>query len=321
VSFIEFVEVSITQRNKMDNNANTHQSIMEQDGFTIHKSKSKTQHHINKKNTAPTTRERTTFKYKTTSTAVNDETRFNSLIDKFHSKVSDYVNQLQDHSFLTEIQKYISTLHSSNIHFVCYGIGDILNSSIAQLQFACYLLVKQYLEESYTIETCLMYDPVVTMNYSSEECDQIIQMLQSKYNIVWPLENNECKHVCETDTLFFMPHGSRQMYYNVIYANLKQLNKLCIIGNSFSSYSLRSPSILFDQFNHEHSLASTLRVKKRNDSFQQLLFQSFNDTSVHSSDRDTSDLELSEQVLDDVELIRKDKTKDNNNNNTIENKD
>jgi flagellar biosynthesis protein FliQ len=56
------------------------------------------------------------------------------------------------------------------------------------------------------------------------------------------LSIQQCKRSVEEKTLFFMPHCGKAMYNNLLWANwsVDKLEKMAVIGNSFSSYHEKS---------------------------------------------------------------------------------
>mmetsp|Transcript_925 Transcript_925/g.1689 ORF Transcript_925/g.1689 Transcript_925/m.1689 type:complete len:248 (-) Transcript_925:48-791(-) len=127
------------------------------------------------------------------------------------------------------------------VEIVCYGIGKVGSSPIAQYQLALLLLLVDSISSSLSakgakIETGTIvirfYDPVL----SKMETD----VLTSLGLVVIPT-NEQCKRKVERPTLFYMPHCARAMYNNVVWANWgSSLASVAILGNSFSTYGDKS---------------------------------------------------------------------------------
>ena len=183
---------------------------------------------------------------------------------------------------------------------ITYGIGHIATCPIARFQFALLLLMKKWLNLP-----CLLYDPVLV----SKEIDIV------KHFDISVLEvNEECKRSVDRRTLFYMPHCGKPMYNNLLWANWgKSLENLCIIGNSFSTYSIRTPSRLLKEtvrymaditpYTCQHDVPNSFHHK-----------DVFNDISIHTFRKDILEAapesmwkDCSEPVSneEDVEIIRK----------------
>mmetsp|Transcript_9931 Transcript_9931/g.14920 ORF Transcript_9931/g.14920 Transcript_9931/m.14920 type:complete len:342 (+) Transcript_9931:1-1026(+) len=122
-----------------------------------------------------------------------------------------------------------------SIEVICYGLGSISDSPNAQYQLALILLVSESLKKSIenlgTINVYL-YDPVLTLM----DKDVLIEIGLKTLSI-----NEQCKRKVEIPTLFYMPHCSRGMYNNVVWANWgHRLSGICLLGNSFSNYMEKS---------------------------------------------------------------------------------
>jgi hypothetical protein len=175
-----------------------------------------------------------------------------------------------------------NNLENQELDVVCYGIGDLIDSHIAQSQFACLSLIVESLNVRKPVK---IYDPVMNLNHSAEVLNRFGHVLNSRYNgnFVWFEENDECCHPAHVLTLFYMPHCSLQMYLNVLRTNVEHnLSRTMIIGNSFQSYVERRDHNAIKtliQYTLEHNFDNDVRNEKK--SRQNPLYESFNDTSLH----------------------------------------
>jgi hypothetical protein len=158
----------------------------------------------------------------------------------------------------------------------------LIDSHIAQTQFACLLLLIETLNIQKDVK---LYDPIMKLNHSAKVLNQFSEFLQSLYRgrLIWLEHNEECRHKIDCQTLFYMPHCSLQMYVNVLRANVNNLHNVIIMGNSFQSY--------IDRHNHEalrvllpymkeQNFDNDLRIDQKN--FKNNLYECFNDISIHA---------------------------------------
>jgi hypothetical protein len=172
------------------------------------------------------------------------------------------------------------TKSDEKIDIVCYGIGDLLDSQLAQTQFACLSLIVQTFDIRNPVK---LYDPVMVVNHTPNVLEQFNKTLQDKFDskFTWFDQNDECRHIATSKTVFFMPHCSLQMYLNVLRTNIHDLSKVIIIGNSFNSYTIRSNHKAINALiphMTEYNFDKDLRNGKTKNN---PLYESFNDTSIH----------------------------------------
>jgi hypothetical protein len=139
---------------------------------------------------------------------------------------------------------------------VCYGIGDISSDSRVQDQFILLILLKEDLK----ISNVSIFDPV--LEFVVEEIKETLEF----YKITLIDQNEECKRLVSTKTLFYMPHCEQWMYFNVLLTNKCQLKDFLIIGNPLSFFENNEKIIL------PKCVEEKLLVDRRN--------FSFNDTSI-----------------------------------------
>jgi hypothetical protein len=176
---------------------------------------------------------------------------------------------------VTQMQQTVDSMQSSTVaqhamammqrleapqEIVCYGIGDIINSNTARLQLALALSLASGLGLDRSAVS--FFDPVLTQGGDRVLTDLGITVTQ---------ENENCRRRVPDggNSLFFMPHCDREMYNNVIGANIvgagnpgdagvqadasaaeepaagddggsTAFTQLSILGNSFNAYEERS---------------------------------------------------------------------------------
>lgn len=74
----------------------------------------------------------------------------------------------------------------------------------------------------------LVFDPVHNVRHAV--------FLRKEYHIETIERNEQCKRKVEEKTLFYMPKCDQQLVANVIEANLEQLGKITIVGNSVKEW-------------------------------------------------------------------------------------
>ncbi|KAI8927728.1 hypothetical protein BC831DRAFT_451374 [Entophlyctis helioformis] len=110
---------------------------------------------------------------------------------------------------------------------VCYGIGSIAESKLAQFQFALLLLMIRDLE----FGQVHMYEPMMTAAEAEFAVSRGITIIP---------ENENGKRLVANHTLFYMPHCEGFLYSNVLEANWAHTDQIAIMGNSFETYDRHS---------------------------------------------------------------------------------
>nr|CAD7574733.1 unnamed protein product [Timema californicum] len=127
-------------------------------------------------------------------------------------------------SVLSILHRSVSLVEGSTISkILCYGLGNFTQCVSARYQLALLLLLKKH-----TTAKVFVYDPV----FSALEC----QLISSFGCQLLPF-NEEGKHTIDKNevTLTYLPHCSKQLINNFLWANWGLGLKDCIIfGNSFS---------------------------------------------------------------------------------------
>ncbi|CAG8565441.1 4652_t:CDS:10 [Ambispora leptoticha] len=128
-----------------------------------------------------------------------------------------------------------SSVRSSLVDIVCYGIGSIKDSHVYLISTISYgyLLFEMKISGSVYI-----YDPILT----SLDFEVLVY-----YGIILIEENEKAKRIITQPTLFYMPHCPIGLYNNVIGANWQRYNltNLLLIGNRLEFYAERCPSAKF----------------------------------------------------------------------------
>lgn len=231
---------------------------------------------------------------------------------------SDLVGEQEIERAVMQMQQSVESMRSSAVaqhavamvqqlempqEIVCYGIGDIVNSRIARLQLAMALFIAS--EINLDRAAVSFYDPVLTHGGAE---------VLKKLGVTVTEENVHCKRRVPDGghSLFFMPHCDREMYNNVIGANIIDaesstadgdakgcplsaeggsssrsstiaFTNLSILGNSFSAYEERSP---YDEALQrcEHLLVAASRCAEQplRDLGEEFGPGVFNDTALHT---------------------------------------
>jgi hypothetical protein len=118
-----------------------------------------------------------------------------------------------------------------DVDVVCYGIGRFATCVRAQLQFACFLLLRR--QPFLLTGAATVYDPVMGV---------VERRVAAHFGVATAAANEEARRVCERPTLFYMPHCGLPLYDNLLVANWTRarLSCLCILGNRFSMYAMRA---------------------------------------------------------------------------------
>lgn len=148
-------------------------------------------------------------------------------VDEIIEKVNVAEQKFKESPFyltlVSEINQALNCLNKNRIiDIVCYGIGNFSEHICSKFQLASLLLLKSIYSSKVYI-----YDPLFTKNE--------IESLK-KLNLQVIEENEEGKRVMNNHTtLIFMPHCSKQLINNFLYANWTPLIHNCILlGNSWS---------------------------------------------------------------------------------------
>jgi hypothetical protein len=187
------------------------------------------------------------------------------LISRILEKKTNIESDLYVES-IKEVLKICKHLKFKKI--VCYGIGKISDNISSQYQLAVLLILRDMLID--TVEEVLVYDPLL--------CEDELSVIE-ELKLINIGHNEKCRHAVTSYTLFYLPHGSLQMYNNLLYANwsLSKLSMISIIGNSFSNYYLR--------LTDNKLITNAFYLHQLKDHYMEItfpsLYDSFNDTSVH----------------------------------------
>ena len=165
----------------------------------------------------------------------------NKQFDLIINNIQTCQMELQDSAFYKELLLAISKILSVNVadsdqitvnfqDFVCYGIGKISECPTSRYQFALLLLLWQHIKSA---GRCYVYDPVFG-NFDQE--------IVKHFEVDLIPRNEEAKRRVSQKTLFFVPHGGKPLYNNILWANWgANLKNVVIFGNSFGSYQERIP--------------------------------------------------------------------------------
>ena len=223
------------------------------------------------------------------------------------NNIKQYKKELQDSMFYKEVLSGMSRILSGNMvnsekfsmefqDFVCYGIGKISECPASRYQFALLLLLWEHFKPS---GNCYIYDPVF---------GNLDRQIVEHFELQLIPRNEEAKRKVFKKTLFFVPHGGKPLYNNILWANWgASLENTIIFGNSFGSYEERIPS---HQLKLEASyIAQILPLMHEVQVQSQFDYDDiFNDMSLHYFISD----ELNEQPLSFWEDCKEPLYKDDN---------
>jgi hypothetical protein len=202
--------------------------MSDSDGFTLVKYKYPKQNKFKKKNGNPKD-------FSTFAPTSNNDKQFDLVLNS----INQCKMELQDSPFYKELISSVSKILSTNSEkisikfqdFVCYGIGKISECPTSRYQFALLVLLWQHLKPS---GKCSIYDPVF---------GNLDQQIVQHFELELIPRNEEAKRNVSQKTLFFVPHGGKPLYNNILWANWGAgLENVVIFGNSFTSYQERIPS-------------------------------------------------------------------------------
>jgi len=120
---------------------------------------------------------------------------------------------------------------------ICFGVGCVGNSHVAQHQAGLFLLIREWLQaEGFKIEQMQIYDPILCRQEKEALESLGCQILETNHDGAFPLDPS-------LFNLLYMPHCEAELYNNILAANWStHLGNLCILGNSLRSYEERLPS-------------------------------------------------------------------------------
>jgi len=167
----------------------------------------------------------------------------------------------------TNIKNHFGTVQD----IVCYGIGNFLSCKKSLHQLALLVLLYRQLN---VLGDSFIFDPMLT-----EEEKVFVQKLGHKVIE----KNEEGKREVVHRTVFFMPHCTKPLYSNVLWANWSpsKLANVAILGNSFSHYNERliqksGKNINVDYVERIHLYTTEVPLQGASP-----LEEAFTDTSLH----------------------------------------
>ncbi|XP_058804155.1 SRR1-like protein isoform X2 [Phymastichus coffea] len=161
-------------------------------------------------------------------------------VNEIVNNVNNAVNKFEESPFhqtlLNELKNSLSLLNLNSIDYIiCYGLGNFSENICPKYQLAALLSIK-------TVYSCnvLIYDPL----FSKNEIDSLKHL-----NLIVIENNEEGKHIVgDHPALVFMPHCSKQLTNNFLYANWSPLIHNCILlGNSWSEIECHTTDALLKQ--------------------------------------------------------------------------
>eukprot|EP00126_Sphaerothecum_destruens_P001248 Sdes_comp13686_c0_seq1m3270 len=129
---------------------------------------------------------------------------------------------------------FFGSAESPGCDIVCYGLGK-LSSEITKLQFSLLLcLMTEFCQKSSScVNEIYCYDPI----FDSTDIELIHHFGMHVFS-----ENDMGNRKCREghQTIFYMPHCESFLYQNVVQTNRLCLDKIAVLGNSFSQYCLKT---------------------------------------------------------------------------------
>ena len=117
---------------------------------------------------------------------------------------------------------------------VVYGIGPFMSCEAGRLQLA---LIHHIRNQMDLLIKTFVFDPVLN--------DEDYEILDKHLNMLRILQNESCKRMATSLTLFFMPHCDKSLYNNLLSVNWNNnLRNLVVLGNSFQKMVDSEPSRL-----------------------------------------------------------------------------
>lgn len=119
--------------------------------------------------------------------------------------------------------------HEARIRcIVCFGVGHFADGGAPTTQFAAVCALRDALRDAEPVR-CVLYDPVLSATEVS-----------AAEVLGWSVPGDNPRGAWRVDclTLFFMPHCGLPLYARVIAANSDTLDRVVVVGNSFSEYDL-----------------------------------------------------------------------------------
>ena len=177
----------------------------------------------------------------------------NSIIDDLMSSLKklesssfykQFVEDMERTEFKAQIERVTGSSNDDDypscselVQLVVYGVGSIAYSEVSRMQLCLALLMKRKYE---WIDDVVVYDPILTSNEKLAIETFFSANLNHFLYLTLPNENENCRRRVARPTMFFMPHVSYELMNNLLEANWKveNLNKIIILGNSFSEHKL-----------------------------------------------------------------------------------
>lgn len=150
--------------------------------------------------------------------------------DRCKSKIHGLLDKLRHTDFHGNL---VNVLKDSSVKdIVCYGVGNFATGAAPMWQFACILMLREFL----AVENVYYYDPCTTKLELELLRDFDVQVIS---------ENERGLRPVLVPTLFYMPHCAQFLYNNVVISNWNSLDKIVMFGNSLQEYHGRQgPTLL-----------------------------------------------------------------------------
>lgn len=140
-------------------------------------------------------------------------------------------------SLLAAMAGLPTTAEAEPIGLVCFGVGCVATSHVAQHQAGLLLQMREWLASTgATVEPFQVYDPIFCEEEKSAFKALGSHVLSTNHDGAHALPLG---HRC----VVYMPHCEAELYNNLLAANWgNQLQRLVILGNGLRSYAERLPT-------------------------------------------------------------------------------
>ena len=145
--------------------------------------------------------------------------------EEFRLKLCKCVTSLEASILYQRVADVVTQLCSPVKRFVVLGVGKILSSEVAFLQFAMAVVIRRLLACSEN----LVFDPVMSDDDNQLCVQQGFVSISTVTNDIY-----EAKHC----TFFFMPHCPYRLYNHILYTNWDNLHNVVILGNRSTALSI-----------------------------------------------------------------------------------
>ena len=166
------------------------------------------------------------------------------------SKIENAIDCLQQSSLFVSICAAIDSVSNEKFKsIICLGVGNFSTSPNCLLQMSLYIsLRKKYLDHesmhkaSSDVDTknnfhtqSFIYDPMLT-EIERSVCFQLgIPVCEENLHGQYLIPSNTTDEGADEKVLFFLPHCPYQLYCNLLWTNVSELQRMYILGNRYGT--------------------------------------------------------------------------------------